>query len=106
MVNSLKIYRILLITLLFAGHSTLSFGFNARVAGIPDGDTIEVYKEGKRFRITIDLYGIDCPEKQQYFGRDARNAMVSLVVSNEVWIDTISEDAEMIKYRKIKARRN
>jgi len=62
------------------------------VVSIPDGDTIEVYKPGERLRTTIDLYGIDCPERQQYFGYSAKYATAALVASKTVEIETISED--------------
>jgi hypothetical protein len=64
----MKIYQGLLVILIIAGSYAVTFGFTARVVNIPDGDTVEVYKQGEQFKTPIDLYGIDCPEKQQYFG--------------------------------------
>ena len=53
-----------------------AFGFTARVASVLDGDTIEVYREGEQFKTPIELYGIDCPEKQQYFGYAAKEVRI------------------------------
>ena len=44
--------------------------FSGRVAGVLDGDTIEVLREGKPVRVR--LHGIDCPERRQAFGTVAR----------------------------------
>jgi endonuclease YncB( thermonuclease family) len=88
----MRIYKTILLILIITGTCEVSLGFTARVASIPDGDTIEVYKQGERLRTTIDLYGIDCPERNQYFGRAARNATAALVASKAIWIEKISED--------------
>jgi micrococcal nuclease len=41
-----------------------------RVIGIKDGDTIELLVDGKP--VTIRLFGVDCPEKSQAFGKAAK----------------------------------
>jgi endonuclease YncB( thermonuclease family) len=81
-----------LVILIIAGSYAFAFGFTARVVNIHDGDTVEVYKQGEQFKTPIDLYGIDCPEKQQYFGYAAQDAIASLVGGKTVWIDIISEE--------------
>jgi micrococcal nuclease len=43
--------------------------FHAMVADVTDGDTIVVWKKGNR--AVIRLAGIDCPERQQPFGKEA-----------------------------------
>ena len=88
----MKRYQAFFVFLIITCTSSFSFGFNARVASIPDGDTLEVYKKGERFRTVVDLYGIDCPERQQYFGRSARNETAGLVASKTIWVEKISED--------------
>jgi len=87
-----RIYQFLLVFLIITGTCVVTFGFTARVVSISDGDTVEVYKQGEKFRTPIDLYGIDCPEKQQYFGYAAKDATATLVGGKTVWIDIISED--------------
>lgn len=88
----MRIYQSLLVFLLITGTCVVTFGFPARVVSIPDGDTVEVYKQGEQFKTRIDLYGIDCPEIQQYFGYAAKDATASLVALKTVEIDIISED--------------
>jgi len=88
----MRIFQSLFVFMIITCTCPVTFGFTARVASIPDGDTIEVYKKGERFRTIIDLYGIDCPEKQQYFGRYARNETAGMVASKTVWIEKISVD--------------
>ena len=45
--------------------------FSGKVVAVKDGDTLEVMKEG--FAVRVRLYGIDCPEKGQAFGRRAKH---------------------------------
>jgi endonuclease YncB( thermonuclease family) len=90
--NVMRMCQALLAVLLSAGNCPAASGFDARVVVIPDGDTVEVYREGERFRTAVDLYGIDCPEAQQYFGKDAKDATAALVALKAVWIEVISED--------------
>jgi len=44
--------------------------FTGQVVGIVDGDTIDVLHNGKTERVR--LYGIDCPEKKQPYGKKAK----------------------------------
>jgi endonuclease YncB( thermonuclease family) len=84
--------QIILVCFIITSTSAAAFGFNARVVSIPDGDTVEVFKQGERYKIPITLYGIDSPERLQAFGKSAKKATVSLVGGKNVWIDIISED--------------
>ncbi len=54
-----------------------AFSFTGEVVGVLDGDTIEVLHNGKAQRIR--LYGIDCPEKSQPFGNNAKQATSAMV---------------------------
>jgi micrococcal nuclease len=58
--------------------------FAARVVAVVDGDTIEVLKGQRRER--IELHGIDCPEKGQPFGPQAKEATAELTVGQQVSI--------------------
>ncbi len=60
----------------------LGEGFQGKVIGIIDGDTVEVLvqRESKRVR----LFGIDAPEKGQAFGRRAREASGRLAFDQTV----------------------
>ena len=44
--------------------------FSGQVVGVVDGDTIDVLHNGKAERVR--LYGIDCPEKKQPYGKRAK----------------------------------
>ncbi len=44
--------------------------FRGKVAGVIDGDTIKVMRDGQE--VIIHLAGIDCPEKEQPFGNEAK----------------------------------
>jgi len=86
----MKFNNILILCIILANYSTV-FGFSGRVVSILDGDTIEVYKQGDNFKTTVDLYGIDCPEKQQYFGKSAKLQTANLTGGKTIWVDAIKE---------------
>jgi len=88
----MKLLQALLMLLIVAGTCGVTFGFQARVISIPDGDTVEVYKQGEQYKTSIDLYGIDCPEKQQYFGYAAKEATAAMVGLKMVWVEVIRKD--------------
>jgi endonuclease YncB( thermonuclease family) len=49
---------------------SLSFVWQGKVVGVPDGDTITVMHDGRGEKIR--MFGIDCPEKHQDFGQKAK----------------------------------
>ncbi|MGV8122414.1 MAG: thermonuclease family protein [Candidatus Xenobiia bacterium LiM19] len=55
-----------------------------------DGDTITVDWSGKK--ITVRLYGSDCPEEGQEFNDEARHFTESLVLNKTVWVDVKRPD--------------
>lgn len=66
--------------------SGLSQDFTGQVAGIMDGDTIEILHNKKTIRVR--LQGIDCPEKAQAVGNRGKNASSDLVFAKTVIIKT------------------
>ncbi len=58
--------------------------FTGQVIGIVDGDTIDVLHNGKAERIR--LYGIDCPEKKQPYGKKAKWFTSDLVFRKTVTV--------------------
>lgn len=75
----------------------LAFSFNAfpktitaRVVGISDGDTIKVLVDNREIRIR--LYGIDCPEKNQAFGKRAKQFTSGFAYGKVVQIESIDRD--------------
>ena len=67
---SFLLWTFCLIVCVFLSSGYASSGYEAKVIGIMDGDTIEVLKDGRPLRVR--LHGIDCPERNQDFGSVAR----------------------------------
>ena len=65
-----------IVVLLFPANGWCA-DFTAPVVSVIDGDTIEVMHNQQPERIR--LYGIDCPEKGQAFGKRAKQATSALV---------------------------
>jgi micrococcal nuclease len=64
--------------------------YTARVIGIHDGDTIKVLKDNRQLKIR--LYGIDCPEKRQAFGKKAKQFTSNFVYGRDLIIKKINRD--------------
>jgi endonuclease YncB( thermonuclease family) len=58
------------------------------VVGITDGDTITVL-DGQQNTHKIRLMGIDCPEKSQPFGQNAKQSLSDLVYDRSVSVEWI-----------------
>lgn len=65
--------------------------------GVLDGDTIEVLYDRKVERIR--LHGIDCPDKGQPYGNNAKQETSALVFAQYVTLEIHGKD----KYRRILA---
>jgi micrococcal nuclease len=66
------------------------WAWTGEVVGIADGDTITVLK-GKT-PVKIRLYGIDCPERGQAFGKKARQFTSDRVFRKHVEIKPVDRD--------------
>jgi micrococcal nuclease len=64
---------------------TLTQPFTAKVIGVKDGDTIEVFYQNTKQ--TIRLEHIDCPEKKQPFGKQAKQYVSTLCYGKMVTIN-------------------
>jgi|SRR5215831_3389425 len=73
--------------LLFTPLSVFAEQIVGQVVGILDGDIIEVLHNNNR-RERIRLNGIDCPEKGQAYGKNARQAASELVFGKHVTLQT------------------
>ncbi len=74
------------IILLIAPHALAAKPFPARVVGVVDGDTLRVSrKEGGT--VKVRLYGIDCPERNQEHGKEARRLTVKLAYGRVVFVE-------------------
>ena len=61
-----------------------------KVVGVSDGDTITVLHQGKGEKIR--LYGIDCPEKKQAFGKRAKQFTSDTVFGKTVEVRPVAID--------------
>jgi endonuclease YncB( thermonuclease family) len=60
--------------------------FSSRVVGVVDGDTLRVSrKEGGM--VKVRLYGVDCPEMKQSYGKEARRLTVKLAYGRVVFVE-------------------
>jgi len=80
----LLLAALLIPTIVFAAD------FSGRVVGVLDGDTIEVLHHGQTERIRLN--GIDCPEKGQAYGNNAKQATSALVFGKDVMLQTFGKD--------------
>ena len=77
---------------LFLFYSSLCFAeYSAKVIHIADGDTITVLNDSNR-QIKIRLNGIDCPEKAQAYGNQAKQFTKDLVHGEMVTINSHGQD--------------
>lgn len=92
--------KIIIALTLILSLSSLSLlaTFTGRVVRVIDGETIVVLNDSKE-QLTIRLEGIDCPEKGQDFGIQAKNATSDLCFGKEVKIVSHGVD----KYGRILA---
>jgi len=84
--------RLLILSVCTLGFFMSSFStvpaldFTAPVVSVLDGDTIEVLHNQHPERIRLN--GIDCPEKGQAFGNNAKHAASELVFGKDVTLQT------------------
>lgn len=91
--------RHLVVFLFVSALATHAAGYEGRVVGVTDGDTITVLDSTKK-QHKIRLVGIDAPEKAQAFGNVAKQRMADMVFGKEVRIDARQQD----KYRRTVGR--
>jgi micrococcal nuclease len=65
-----------------------AWAWSGKVIGVADGDTITVLRDEQPQKIR--LYGIDCPEKRQPFGRRAKQYTSELVFGKVVEIEPVA----------------
>ena len=64
--------------------------FSGKVVGVADGDTISVMREGRA--VTVRLAGVDCPERGQAYGSQAKKLTSSMVFGRTVSVVVESTD--------------
>jgi endonuclease YncB( thermonuclease family) len=66
------------------------WAWSGKVIGVADGDTITVLRDKQPQKIR--LYGIDCPEKRQSFGKKAKQFTSQLVFGKLVDVEPVAID--------------
>lgn len=84
-----NIFFVVLLTVF--SFNTIAQAWVGKTINVADGDTITVLQNNKT-PITIRLHGIDCPEKGQAFGNQAKKFVSSIVFGKSV--DVISTDTD------------
>lgn len=83
---------VFLLNALASPHSEfVPFKISGKVIHIADGDTITILISGNR-QVKIRLYGIDCPEKKQSFGQQARRFTADRVGNRDVQVEIFDTD--------------
>jgi micrococcal nuclease len=73
---------------------SLAANFSTPVVSVLDGDTLEVLHHQHPERIRLS--GIDCPEKRQAYGNNAKHAASALAFGKDVTVQTHGHD----KYKR------
>ena len=66
------------------------FALSGKVVSIHDGDTITILQDKQQ--IKVRLFGIDAPEKKQYYGQKSRQFLASLIAGQVVEIEPKGKD--------------
>ena len=86
-----NIFLFFALVLLMASPTRAAETFPARVVGVVDGDTLRVSrKEGGTLKVR--LFGIDCPEKDQRHGKEARQLARCLAYGRVVRVEFRGKD--------------
>ncbi len=89
--NEMRLVKIMsFYFLVFFIFPSFLWALNGEVVGISDGDTITVLKDSRTTKIR--LYGIDCPERSQDFGRKAKQFTSNMVFRRQVKIIPYGQD--------------
>lgn len=95
--NLLGLHCLLITWLISVGTLNASTITRVKVIGVADGDTITVLQNNKQYKVR--LYGIDCPESGQAYGKNAKQFTSSLVYGKTVELTPYDVD----RYKRIVA---
>jgi len=87
--NKYLVSSFLLLFVILYG-TALAGQISGKVVGISDGDTITVLQGRQQFKIR--LYGVDCPESSQAFGRKAKEFTASIAFGKYVEVTVLDVD--------------
>ncbi len=83
-------FKLLMVLLACSLASGSQGAWTGQCVGVSDGDTIRVMRGGRQ--IKIRLFGIDCPELGQDFGRRAKEFTSAMVFGKQVHIEEVDYD--------------
>ncbi|MGX9726010.1 MAG: thermonuclease family protein [Candidatus Electronema sp. VV] len=69
--------------------ASTAYGWQGQVVKVSDGDTLQV-QQGREI-VKVRLYGVDCPEKRQNFGRQAMQ-FTEQFLGGTVEVETVDRD--------------
>ena len=75
---------------IFLASAAIAADYSGLVVSIRDGDTFDILH--KQHPERIRLSGIDCPEKGQSYGHQAKQATSAMVLGKEVLLQTHGRD--------------
>lgn len=86
--------RVVLLATLLCGLNAhaLAADFTAEVSEILDGDVVQVFY--KSHHVTIRLNGVDCPEKGQPYGAEAKRFTAFMVMGRTVTVRPLGTDKQ------------
>lgn len=83
--------KLSIIILIFLCIASFGESLRGRVFWVKDGDTVVLnLRDGRWF--TVRLYGIDAPEAEQEYGREATLALIGLIGRRNVTVEVVSTD--------------
>jgi micrococcal nuclease len=83
-------YRIAVSLFLLLVVPSFCHAWFGKVVHVADGDTITVLRDGKK--VKVRLYGIDTPERKQWYGQNAKTFTSSQVMGKTVDVQEIDVD--------------
>ena len=66
------------------------YAWSGKVVHVADGDTITVTRGSEK--VKVRLYGIDCPERNQWYGQNAKSFTSAQILRKNVEITEIDVD--------------
>jgi len=88
----IKVYRPILLLILLMILSSRAWAWSGTVIHVARGDQITVVRQGEPAQVV--LYGIDCPEEEQPFSRQAQQFTANMVLGKNIEIEQIREDKQ------------
>jgi len=86
----MRLRHILIVLMLLSSSFALARTLSGKVVSVKDGDTIHILMNRTTYKIRLD--GIDCPEKNQAFGTQAKAFTSNMVFGKVVRVETQGQD--------------